>query len=99
MPNLRLTPPIVVVLCIILGTAAAQAQPLGSGSNKSRFAYKDSRGASRSVPVVTKYYPKKIDHPTAKVDPRIDPNLTRAATVAQERAHAKSNSRCWHYVK
>lgn len=35
----------------------------------------------------------------AKVDPKIDPKLCRAATIAQERAHAHSRSRCWQYVK
>ena len=35
----------------------------------------------------------------AKVDPRLDPTLSRAATIADERAHAHSKSRCWHYVK
>jgi hypothetical protein len=99
MPNLRHSPVVTAFLCVILCAGAAQAQALGPGSKTSRFTYKDSHGATRSAPVVTKYYPKKIDHPLAKVDPRIDPTLTRAASVAQERAHAKSNSRCWHYVK
>ena len=35
----------------------------------------------------------------AKLDPRLDPKLSRAATIADERAHAHSKSRCWHYVK
>lgn len=38
-------------------------------------------------------------HPPAQIDPRIDPRLRRAATIAQERANARSKSRCWHYVK
>ena len=34
-----------------------------------------------------------------RFDPRLDPALTRAATIAQERAHARSKSKCWRYVK
>ncbi len=44
-------------------------------------------------------YPKRIVYPYAKIDRRIDNRLVQAATVAQERAHAHSRSRCWHYVK
>jgi hypothetical protein len=35
----------------------------------------------------------------AKIDHRLDPKLMHAATIAEERAHAHSNSRCWQYVK
>lgn len=35
----------------------------------------------------------------AKNNPRINPALPRAATIAQERANARSKSRCWRYVK
>ncbi len=35
----------------------------------------------------------------AKIDPRLNPSLARAASIAQERAYAHSKSRCWHYVK
>lgn len=35
----------------------------------------------------------------ATLDSRLNPKLRRAATIAQERAHAHSKSRCWHYVK
>ena len=33
------------------------------------------------------------------MDSRLDPRLRRAATIAQERANARSKSRCWRYVK
>ena len=45
------------------------------------------------------YYPKRMVYPYAKIDRRIDSRLVQAATLAQERAHAHSRSRCWHYVK
>lgn len=40
-----------------------------------------------------------IVHPPARIDPRINPKLVRAATIAEERANAKSKGLCWHYVK
>jgi len=65
----------------------------------SRFSFKTADGKRESVPVISQYYPKRIVYPYAKVDRRIDNRLVQAATVAQERAHAHSRSRCWHYVK
>ncbi len=44
-------------------------------------------------------YPKKIVQPFAKLDAKIDPKMRRAATIAEERAHAHSLSKCWHFVK
>jgi hypothetical protein len=67
--------------------------------HSSRFSFKTSQGKKESVPVITDYYPKRIVYPYAKIDRRIDNRLVQAATVAQERAHAHSRSRCWHYVK
>jgi hypothetical protein len=65
----------------------------------SRFSFRSLQGKKESVPVVTDYYPKRIVYPYAKIDRRIDNRLVQAATLAQERAHAHSRSRCWHYVK
>ena len=65
----------------------------------SHFSFKSASGKKESVPVITDYYPKRIVYPYAKIDKRIDTRLVQAATVAQERAHAHSRSRCWHYVK
>ncbi|MGI8821439.1 MAG: hypothetical protein ACR2ID_11330 [Chthoniobacterales bacterium] len=36
---------------------------------------------------------------TRKTDSRLDPKLRRAATIADERAHSHSKSRCWRSVK
>src|SRR6185295_4957872 len=72
---------------------------LGSASGASQFTFKDADGKSQSVSVVSKYYPKKIQYPVAKVDRSLNPNLMRAATIAQERANAHSRSLCWRYVK
>ena len=65
----------------------------------SRFSFRSAQGKKESVPVISDYYPKRIVYPYAKIDRRIDNRLVQAATVAQERAHAHSRSRCWHYVK
>jgi hypothetical protein len=65
----------------------------------SHFSFRSPQGKKESVPVITDYYPKRIVYPYAKVDKRIDSRLVQAATLAQERAHAHSRSRCWHYVK
>jgi len=65
----------------------------------SRFSFRSPQGKKESVPVISDYYPKRIVYPYAKVDRRIDNRLVQAASLAQERAHAHSRSRCWHYVK
>lgn len=63
------------------------------------YTFKTPDGKKESAPVITNYYPKQIVHPFAKIDRHLDPKLTQAATIAQERAHAHSRSLCWHYVK
>jgi hypothetical protein len=65
----------------------------------SRFSFKTPGGKKESVPIVTQYYPNQIVYPYGKIDRHIDGRLMQAATIAQERAHAHSRSRCWHYVK
>ena len=64
-----------------------------------RYSFKTPQGKKESIPVITQYYPKQIVYPLAKIDRHIDRKLMQAATIAQERAHAHSRSRCWHYVK
>jgi hypothetical protein len=64
-----------------------------------RYNFKTPDGREESVPVITHYYPNQIVRPLATTDRHLDPKLTRAATIAQERAHAHSRSMCWHAVK
>jgi hypothetical protein len=66
---------------------------------KSEFVFKDRTGKTVSAPIVERYQKNRIVHPMAKIDPRLDPKLGRAATIADERAYAHSKSRCWRYVK
>jgi hypothetical protein len=64
-----------------------------------RYNFKDLDGRQESVPIITHYYPNQIVHPLGTTDRHLDPKLSRAATIAQERAHAHSRSMCWHAVK
>ena len=63
------------------------------------FTYEDRNGKVAAAPILDRYQKQRIVYPLAKVDPRVNPMLTRAASIAQDRAHAHSKSRCWHYVK
>jgi hypothetical protein len=89
-------PPLFVVLTASLCTAGALHAAAASGAP---FTFKDAKGQVQSVPVITKYYPKKLQLPVAKVDRNVNPQLMRAATIAQERARAHSRSLCCRYVK
>jgi hypothetical protein len=84
--------------------AMEPVRPMGQSVSQttqpySRFSFKTAGGKKESVPVITQYYPQQIVYPYGKVDRHIDNRLMQAATIAQERAHAHSRSRCWHYVK
>ena len=74
-------------------TVSTTAKPV------SRFSFKSAEGKKESVPVISQYYPQQIVYPFGKVDRHIDGRLMQAASIAEERAHAHSRSRCWHYVK
>jgi hypothetical protein len=63
------------------------------------YTFKTPEGQRESVQVINHYYPNQIVRPLAIADKHIDPKLMRAASIAEERAHAHSRSLCWHYVK
>lgn len=64
------------------------------------FEFKDPTGNVVSVPLVDDSAKRKLTLPAPKgTDPRVGPALAKAATIAQDRAHARSKSRCWRYVK
>src|SRR5438067_6627153 len=50
------------------------------------YTFKTPEGNRETAPVITRYYPKQILYPFGKVDRHIDARLTRAATIAEERA-------------
>ena len=85
-----------IAFCWILVSSAAQAE--GLVRSKSRFYYQSGSGHVSSARIVRRYFVPTV-HPSAKVDSRIDPRLRRAATIAQERANARTKARCWRYVK
>src|SRR2546421_1843759 len=99
MPRTTPLAPFLIAISIssLIFATAAQGQLVESA--KSRFIFKDADGKTDSAEVVTKYIPKKIVHPVAKMDGSVDSKLRRAATIAEERAHAHSRTQCWHYVK
>ena len=71
----------------------------GLASSGSEFYYRTPSGSTGSARIIRHYWRVPIVHPDARVDARLDPRLRRAATIAQERANARSKARCWHYVK
>src|SRR4029077_14290127 len=87
-----------ISVCGLLAVSVAHGQMVTS-SAKQKFVFRDADGKNDLVEIVAKYAPKKIVQPFAKTDPSIDPKLRRAATIAEERAHAHSREQCWHYVK
>lgn len=95
----KLIPLVILCGCVAAGSATA-AQTSTSASKKQPFVFKDATGNSVSVPIVDDSAKRKVS-PTllAKIDPRINASLIRAASIAQDRAHARSKSRCWRYVK
>lgn len=95
----KITPRTPLIVVIALSFAASAAYGQAFASSKSKFVFKDANGKTQSADVISEYAPKKIVHPTAKVDRSINAKLVRAATIAQERANAHSRSRCWAYVK
>jgi hypothetical protein len=93
-PSLHL---LTIVGCVALSATAAQAQVVETA--KSRFVFTSANGKTDSAEIVTKYQPTKIVHPVAKTERGVNPKLMRAATIAEDRAHAHSREQCWHYVK
>jgi hypothetical protein len=86
-----------IIGAILLAASVAHGQLVTSA--KQKFVFRDSDGKTDSADIVTSYAPKKLLHPYAKMDTSVSPKLTRAATIAEERAHAHSREQCWHYVK
>jgi hypothetical protein len=86
-----------VVGFVSLPISGIQAE--GLVRSKSQFYYRHpSSGKVVGAPIV-RHYNLQITTPSAEVDPRLDPTLQRAASIAQERASAHSKARCWRYVK
>ena len=83
--------------CALLSTTI-DARSEGLATSRTRFFYSNFDGTVGSARIMRHYW-TPVTHPDAPVDSRLDPRLRKAATIAQERANARSKSRCWQYVK
>lgn len=92
----KTSPIFAVITASFLAAASAEA---ATKAITSQFTYRDAVGAQQSAPVESKYYPQKLQLQQARFDRSVNSKLVRAATIAQERAHAHSRRACWHYVK
>jgi len=91
---------LLVFLCgfgLTLSTLEVRSEGLLPSGN--RFYYRTPGGSPGSARIIRRYWNMPVVHPNARIDSRLDPRLRRAATIAQERANARSKSRCWRYVK
>ena len=79
-------------------SSTTEVRSEGLARSRSRFYYSDFDGSIGSARIMRHYWTPVV-HPDAAVDSRLDPRLRRAATIAQERANARSRARCWQYVK
>ena len=86
-----------VFLAGLVGAAHLQAE--GLEQSDARFYYLNRWGMMSSAPIIRHYWRRPVVHPAARIDPRIDPRLRRAATIAEERANAHTKALCWQYVK
>ena len=80
-------------------SALSMSPPPRANPQPSKFVFKDAFGKATSVDVIQSYQSTKIGRPFATADRQLDPKLMRAATIAEERAHAHSRRQCWHAVK
>jgi hypothetical protein len=74
------------------------ARSEGLAKSRNRFYYTNFDGSVGSARIMRHYWISDV-HPNAPSDDRLDPRLGKAASIAQERANARSKARCWQYVK
>ena len=74
------------------------ARSEGLSKSRTHFYYSNFDGSVGSARIMRHYW-VPVTHPDAPVDDRLDPRLRKAASIAKERANARSKSRCWQYVK
>lgn len=91
---------LLVFLCGFgLAFSSIEVRSEGLADSQNRFYYRTPAGSTGSARIMRHYWTVPIFHPDARIDERLDPRLRRAATIAQERANARSKSRCWRSVK
>ncbi len=82
---------------LLLGVVPG-VQADGLAKSRTHFYYSGGKGQMASARIIRRYH-NPVVHPSATIDPRIDPRLRRAASIAQERANARTKAKCWRYVK
>jgi len=82
-----------------MAVSATTVQAEGLVRSSSRFYFKEKKSGQVVGARIIRRYRVPTVRPAASVDPRLDPRLRRAASFAQERAHARTKARCWRYVK
>lgn len=87
----------VSLLGLLSTTVSARSE--GLSKSRTRFYYSNFDGSVGSARIIRHYWRVPVIHPDAPVDSRLDPRLQKAASIARERANARSKSRCWQYVK
>ena len=80
-------------------SALSMSPPPRANPQPSKFVFKAASGKATSADVIQSYQSTKIARPFTTADRQLDPKLMRAATIAEERAHAHSRRQCWHAVK
>src|SRR4051794_26786965 len=85
------------LFALLSATPAARSE--GLAKSRSHFYYSNFDGSIGSARIMRHYWRVPVTHPQAPVDARLDPRLSKAASIAKERANAQSKSRCWQYVK
>lgn len=91
-----------LVVVSVLFALAVNARAEGLVHSTTRYYYRGNDGQVSSARIVRRYYGRvrrPVVHPSAAIDARLDPSLRRAATIAEERANARTQARCWRYVK
>ncbi|MDQ2918695.1 MAG: hypothetical protein M3R10_02315, partial [Verrucomicrobiota bacterium] len=83
--------------CFYLFLLAGNLQAEGLVSSRTHFYYRNDNGWVTSARIIHHYY--RVTHPEAAIDSRLSPLLRRAASIAEERASARTKGRCWQYVK
>lgn len=85
-----------IVTSVLASVAGSRAE--GLVTSRSRFYYRSGSGNVVGARIIRRYW-VPIVHAGGQLDPRIDPRLRHAASIAQERANAHTKARCWRYVK
>jgi hypothetical protein len=94
----RLTFPLLLLVAGLTVSVSPARADGEAGFMDRRFYYHDFSGRPTSARIIRHYW-RPVVHPLARIDPRINPKLVRAATIAEERANARSHGLCWRYVK